>query len=122
MSHHVLVVEDDADIAHLINIRLTMRGYEARIVSNGAEAISVLDEFQPGVVVTDWMMPVLTGIEMSAAIRSQEAGPQPRIIMLTARASEADELRARAAGVDDYLTKPVSFPLLMERVEAGFAA
>jgi DNA-binding response OmpR family regulator len=114
----ILVVEDDADVAGLIEHRLTAAGHAVSIAVDGEAGLAAARELHPDVVVLDWMMPRRSGVQVCEDLRADAAFGATRIVMLTARAQAADIERAYAAGVDDYLTKPFSPRELVARVEA----
>jgi DNA-binding response OmpR family regulator len=121
MTEHLLIVEDDPDIAMLLEMRLRRQGYEVQRAADGAEGLAIHHASHPPVILTDRAMPVLDGIGMTRSIRSS-VGAQPRIIMVSASTTAIDQYEAREAGVDDYVTKPIAFPLLLEAVKRSFAA
>ena len=114
----VMVVEDEEAIASLLTYNLQAEGYEAIAVRSGEDAIVHIQDEQPDLVILDWMLPGVTGIEICRQIR---AGAETRalpVIMLTARGEEADRLRGLKTGADDYIVKPFSVAELMARVKA----
>lgn len=113
----ILVVEDDADVAGLISFRLSASGHDVVVAPDGQAGVAAAHERAPDVIILDWMMPVKTGIEVCEELRAHAAFAGTKIMMLTARARDADVERARAAGADDYMTKPFSPRDLLARVE-----
>ncbi|MFT4212592.1 MAG: response regulator [Microbacterium sp.] len=113
----ILVVEDDADVAELIRFRLTASGHLVLVASDGEEGIVAARVDAPDLVILDWMMPRKNGIEVCTELRADARFERTRILMLTARAKEADIASAYAAGVDDYVTKPFSPRELLARVQ-----
>jgi DNA-binding response OmpR family regulator len=103
----VLVVEDDPSCGRLITFILEQSGYEHCLVTDGREALVALAEFRPEIVVLDWMVPGLTGVEVSEAIRRFYGECVP-ILMVTARDGSNDHQTALDAGADRVLTKPFS--------------
>jgi DNA-binding response OmpR family regulator len=114
----ILVVEDDPDIAHLIAHYLTNAGHETEVLGNGGEALTALRAAPRDVVILDRMLPGLDGLEVCRAMRADPALSKVPIIMLTARAEEADRIVGLELGADDYVTKPFSPKELVARVGA----
>ena len=112
----VLVVEDDADVASLLQHVLAGVGHEVAVANDGGAGLEAAYENQPDVVILDWMMPVKNGLEVCAALRADDAFAGTRIMMLTARSSPQDVSRAKAAGADDYFVKPFTPRALRARV------
>ena len=102
----ILVVEDDADVAQLMEHTLRAAGHEVAVVADGAAGLQAARDGHPDLVVLDWMMPVKNGIEVCEELRADAEFAATTIVMLTARSDEADRERALAAGADEYLTKP----------------
>ena len=114
----ILVVEDESAIAELISITLRHAGFDVTIAGDAAQAQVAIDGAMPSLVVLDWMLPGTSG---QALARQWRAHPRTRelpIIMLTARAEEADKISGLEAGADDYLTKPFSTKELLARIRA----
>ena len=118
MKPLVLVVEDEAPIATLLKYNLERDGYRVVDARDGEEALILASEHKPDLVILDWMLPLLSGIEVCRRLRRQNTGAALPIIMLTARGEEADKVRGLNAGADDYVTKPFSPSELMARVRA----
>jgi DNA-binding response OmpR family regulator len=112
----ILIVEDDADVAGLLEQVLTSSGYDVGLAADGGAGIAAARSRRPDLVILDWMMPVKNGIDVCAELRADRAFDATKIVMLTARATDADKERAYAAGADDYLTKPFSTRALRARV------
>jgi DNA-binding response OmpR family regulator len=115
---HILIVEDDRDIADLIAHYLERAGHASTVVGNGADALSKARERAPDVLVLDLMLPGLDGLEVCRALRAHPATADVPIIMLTARADEADRVAGLELGADDYVTKPFSPKELVARINA----
>ncbi len=115
---HVLVVEDEPEILDLVEFTLTRAGYEVVGASSAEQAIQRIDERIPRLVVIDWMLPGMSGVELARYIRRDELLADLPLIMLTARSDEADKLRSFDTGVDDYVTKPFSPRELVARVKS----
>jgi two-component system phosphate regulon response regulator PhoB len=118
----VLVVEDEMAIAELIALNLRHAGFEVTVVDNGEDAQTQIDKVMPDLVLLDWMLPGQSGLTLAKRWRGATRTRDIPIIMLTARAEEADKVAGLDAGADDYLTKPFSPHELMARVRASCAA
>ena len=118
----ILIVEDDEDVRALIAHKLRRAGHEVFEAGDGQEGLAVAHEVLPDLMVLDWMMPKLTGIEVCASIRADTGMPQPRILMLTAKSQDSDIALALNTGADGYLIKPFRANELLERVTALLAA
>ncbi|TAN74314.1 MAG: phosphate regulon transcriptional regulatory protein PhoB [Magnetospirillum sp.] len=114
----ILIVEDEASLATLLRYNLEKEGYRVCEAGDGEEALTVLTERKPDLVLLDWMLPSLSGIEVCRQLRRKPATRDLPVIMLTARGEEGDKIRGLNTGADDYLTKPFSLPELMARVRA----
>jgi len=115
MSDRILVVEDEAIVAEVVERFLRREGYETMIVGDGLEALNALGVFIPDLIVLDVMLPEVDGLEVCRQVRSRGATP---IIMLTARGEETDKVLGLGLGADDYVTKPFSPRELAARVQA----
>ncbi|MCB2112093.1 MAG: phosphate regulon transcriptional regulator PhoB [Parvularculaceae bacterium] len=113
-----LIVEDEESISTLIDYNLSREDFETKISVDGEEALLKLHEFQPDIVILDWMLPKVSGIEVCRRIRQNPDTRNLPIIMLTARSEESDRIRGLDTGADDYLTKPFSTAELIARVKA----
>lgn len=118
---HVLVVEDDPDMVRLIVHRLEQAGYRVSAAADGRAGLDAARLTCPDLVVLDWMMPRLTGIELSSAIRADEALAGTRILMLSARSQQSDIDRAFASGIDEFLRKPFSLRELLLGIDSLLA-
>jgi len=114
----VLVVEDEEAIAELIAINLRHSGFEVEIAVNAEQALAAVDRVLPDLAIIDWMLPGQSGLGLAKRWRSQARTRELPMIMLTARADEADKIAGLDAGADDYLTKPFSTNELMARIRA----
>ena len=114
----ILVVEDEPAIAELISINLRHAGFEVTIAGDAEQAQVAVDGILPSLVVLDWMLPGQSGHALARAWRAQPRTRELPIIMLTARAEEADKVAGLDAGADDYLTKPFSANELLARIRA----
>ncbi len=113
-----LIVEDEAALVELIRYNLIKEGYEVATATDGEDALLQIAERQPDIVLLDWMLPKLAGIEVARRLRSQQATRNLPIIMLTARTEESDRIRGLDIGADDYMTKPFSMSELTARIRA----
>ncbi|HXF53055.1 MAG TPA: phosphate regulon transcriptional regulator PhoB [Hyphomicrobiaceae bacterium] len=118
MSAKILIVEDEAPLAEMLRYNLEAEGYAVCHAESGEEAEVLLAEEQPDLVVLDWMLPAVSGIELCRRIRSKPDTRTVPILMLTARGEESDRIRGLSTGADDYVVKPFSLPELMARVKA----
>src|SRR5438067_7107562 len=118
MSARILVVEDEAALTTLLQYNLDAEGYEVETVGRGDDAETMLRERLPDLVVLDWMLPGLSGIELCRRLRARPETKLLPIIMLTARGEESERVRGLATGADDYVVKPFSVPELSARVRA----
>ena len=118
MSHKVLIVEDEAEIARLITLNLKKEGFDCFHCRDGLSALEAFKQQQPDVIVLDLMMPGLNGLEVCTRIRRQIEGKDPFILMLTAKGEEIDRVIGLSTGADDYLVKPFSAPELVARIRA----
>jgi two-component system phosphate regulon response regulator PhoB len=114
----ILVVEDESAIAELISINLRHAGYEVTIAATADQAQFEVDRVLPDLVVLDWMLPGQSGLALAKRWRGQARTRELPIIMLTARAEEADKIAGLDAGADDYLVKPFSTNELLARIRA----
>ncbi|MBS0297391.1 MAG: phosphate regulon transcriptional regulator PhoB [Proteobacteria bacterium] len=115
---YILVAEDEDALATLLQYNLTKDGYEVVVAQDGEEALMLIDERAPDMVLLDWMLPKVSGIEVCRRIRSKTESRNLPIIMLTARGEESDRVRGLDTGADDYVTKPFSMTELTARVRA----
>ncbi|MGE4610130.1 MAG: phosphate regulon transcriptional regulator PhoB [Paracoccaceae bacterium] len=118
MSIKVLIVEDEEAISHLLNYNLTAEGFAVSIIDDGDEALMAAEDLQPDIILLDWMLPNVSGIEICRQLRAHTETRDIPIIMLTARAEEEDRLRGFGKGADDYVTKPFSMKELVARIHA----
>jgi two-component system phosphate regulon response regulator PhoB len=115
---NVLVVEDEDALATLLGYNLEKEGFAPTLVSDGEEALIAVEERMPDVVVLDWMLPKVSGVEVCRRLRSKRETRNVPIIMLTARGEETDRVRGLETGADDYIVKPFSMTELMARIRA----
>jgi two-component system phosphate regulon response regulator PhoB len=114
----ILIVEDESDLALLLSYNLEAEGYAVESVTRGDEAALRLAENSPDLIILDWMLPGISGLEICRRLRAREATRTLPIIMVTARGEEAERVRGLSVGADDYVVKPFSVPELMARVRA----
>jgi two-component system phosphate regulon response regulator PhoB len=118
MNASILIVEDEEALTLLLRYNLETQGYEVETIARGDEADTRLKEGSPDLVILDWMLPGLSGIELCRRLRARPETRQLPIIMLTARGEESERVRGLATGADDYIVKPFSVPELLARVNA----
>ena len=114
----ILVVEDEAAIAELLAMNLRHAGHEVSLAADAAQAQREVDGVLPDLVLLDWMLPGMSGVDLARQLRSVPRTRAVPIIMLTARAEERDKIEALELGADDYVTKPFSPRELMARIKA----
>lgn len=118
MKPNILVVEDDMALAELLRYTLERDGFSVHHTADGEEALIMAQETVPDVVILDWMVPSLSGIEVCRRLRRSDGTASVPILMLTARTEEADRVRGLEIGADDYVTKPFSPRELSARIKA----
>ena len=114
----ILIVEDEVALVTLLRYNLEREGFRVLEAGNGEEALLLIKEQRPDLVLLDWMLPILSGIEICRQIRRSPEHRLTPVIMLTARGEEGDKLRGLEVGADDYVTKPFSPSELVARVRA----
>ncbi len=118
MSPRIMVVEDEEALGVLLRYNLEAEGYDVDIILRGDDAELMLRERQPDLLILDWMLPGVSGIELCRRLRARPESEKLPIILLTARGEESERVRGLATGADDYVVKPFSTPELMARVRA----
>ena len=118
MKPYIIIAEDEDALATLLSYNLEKEGYEVGVAVDGDEALVMVKERQPDLLVCDWMMPKVSGIEVCRRLRQVPASRNLPIVMLTARAEESDRIRGLDTGADDYVVKPFSMTELMARIRA----
>ncbi len=118
MTPHILVVEDEDALATLLHYNLEKEGYEVTAAGDGEEALTLVSEKLPDLIVLDWMLPKVSGIEVCRRLRARTETRNVPIIMLTARGEETDRIRGLDTGADDYVVKPFSMSELSARMRA----
>ena len=114
----VLIVEDEPGLAEMLKYNLEKDGFRATVATNGEEALMMSEEQTPHLVLLDWMLPHLSGLEVCRQLRRHPKSKDVPIIMLTARGEENDRVRGLNSGADDYIVKPFSPTELVARVRA----
>jgi two-component system phosphate regulon response regulator PhoB len=115
---NILVVEDEDSLATLLQYNLQKEGYGVAVAADGEEALLLVDEALPDLIVLDWMLPKISGIEVCRRLRQGAETRNVPIIMLTARGEETDRIRGLDTGADDYVVKPISMTELAARIRA----
>ncbi|ANF54775.1 phosphate regulon transcriptional regulator PhoB [Brevundimonas diminuta] len=118
MQPYILVMEDEDALATLLQYNLEKEGYDVAVASDGEEGMLQVEERTPDLILLDWMLPKLSGIEVCRRIRGRAETRNLPIIMLTARGEETDRVRGLDTGADDYMTKPFSMTELTARIRA----
>lgn len=116
MTHHILVVEDEAKLAKFIELELQYEGYQVSVALDGFAGLATARESQPDLLILDWMLPGVSGLEICRRLRS--TGDKVPIILLTAKDEVSDRVAGLDAGADDYVVKPFSVEELLARVRA----
>ena len=114
----ILLVEDNEMNRDMLSRRLTRKGYEIALAVDGAQGVAMATEKRPDLILMDMSLPVLDGWEATRLIKADDATAHIPVIALTAHAMSDDRDRALVAGCDDYDTKPVELPRLLEKIEA----
>ena len=118
MQPYILVMEDEDALATLLQYNLEKEGYDVAVAADGEEGMLQIDERTPDLILLDWMLPKLSGIEVCRRVRGRAETRNLPIIMLTARGEETDRVRGLDTGADDYMTKPFSMTELTARIRA----
>ncbi|MEI6730954.1 MAG: phosphate regulon transcriptional regulator PhoB [Pseudomonadota bacterium] len=114
----VLLVEDEIAIVTMLRYNLEREGFKVYSTGEGDEAVTLVKAHQPDIIILDWMLPGMSGVDICATLRKQEETKTVPIIMLSARGEESDRIRGLDAGADDYMTKPFSPSELIARIRA----
>lgn len=117
MKHMVMVIEDEEAIGIMLKYNLEKEGFDVVVQSRGSKAVADVEKFHPSVILLDWMLPEMSGVEICKLIRSKPDIKDIPIIMLTAKGEEEDKIKGLSAGADDYVTKPFSILELVARVK-----
>ena len=118
MSFHILVVEDEPPLIEVLRYNLESEGFRVSVATDGEDGLLMVAEEAPDLIILDWMLPKLSGIEVCRRLRSPTMNNRIPIIMLTARGEEGDRVRGLESGADDYIVKPFSPAELIARVRA----
>ena len=118
MNGKIFIIEDEPSIIQLVQHNLEKNGFIVLSSVNGNDGLKELKKFQPDLLLLDWMLPDLSGIDICKNIRKDNSFKDLPIIMLTAKGEEEDKIKGLDSGIDDYLTKPFSFNELMARIKA----
>ncbi|MFT3989222.1 phosphate regulon transcriptional regulator PhoB [Aestuariivirga sp.] len=116
MSASILIVEDEEPIQILLSYNLEAEGYRVRVTAQGEDVPHLVGEERPDLILLDWMLPGISGIEVCRLLRTRAETRDIPVIMLTARSEEAERVRGLSTGADDYMVKPFSVPELLARV------
>ncbi len=114
----ILLVEDDSSLAEVLEYNLRQEGYETRVATDGQQGLRAVRSCAPDLVILDLMLPMIDGLEVCRVLRADPALQNLLILMLTARSEESDQLVGFAVGADDYVTKPFSVKILLQRIHA----
>src|SRR6056297_1231712 len=117
-ANTILLIEDEPEIRDMLSCALGRAGFQVWESATAEEATSRLEGILPGLLIVDWMLPGMSGVEFARRVRRDEHTAEIPIIMLTARGEESDKLKSFDSGVDDYVTKPFSPRELIARVKA----
>ena len=117
MSARLVIADDSSTILAMVELAVRRDGYEPATAADGLEALEVIREQRPELVIIDAVMPGATGYEVCKALRDDPDGPRPYVIMLTAGGRDSDREKAEESGVDEFMTKPFSPSALRERVK-----
>ncbi len=118
MTPIILIVEDEADLVELLRYNLERQGYEVHATPSGEEALMIVEERHVDLMLLDWMLPHMSGIEVCRQLRRKPESRALPVIMLTARGEQADRVRGLDTGADDYITKPFAPEELIARIHA----
>ena len=116
MNNRILLVEDDPKLSKFIESELSLEGYEVTVAFNGLDGLTIARDDQPDLVILDWMLPEISGLDVCTRLR--KTGVQVPIIMLTAKDTEVDKVVGLELGADDYVVKPYSKAELVARIKA----
>ena len=117
MKNLIMVVEDEEALSLMLKYNLEKEGYDVLVQPRGNKVIADVEKNQPSVILLDWMLPEMSGVDICKLIRSKPDIKDIPIIMLTAKGEEEDKIKGLSSGADDYVTKPFSVPELMARVK-----
>lgn len=112
-----MIIEDEEALALMLRYNLEKEGYQVTVESRGSKALAEIEKKHPSVILLDWMLPEMSGVEICKLIRAKPDIKNIPVIMLTAKGEEEDKVKGLNAGADDYVTKPFSVPELLARVK-----
>lgn len=115
----ILIVEDEQAISVLLKYNIEKAGYETVVVAHGNRVLTAIEKNTPSLILLDWMLPEISGLELCKIIRNNPEWKNIPIIMLTAKGQEEDKVAGLSAGADDYVTKPFSVPELLARIQTN---
>ena len=118
MKGKIFIIEDETSIIQLVQHNLEKEGFVVSSTTNGNDGLKELKKFEPNLLLLDWMLPDLSGIDVCKSLRRDKNYKNLPIIMLTAKGEEEDKVKGLESGVDDYITKPFGFNELMARIKA----
>jgi two-component system phosphate regulon response regulator PhoB len=118
LTPFILVVEDEDALSTLLQYNLDKEGYDVVVAADGEEALTLVSERLPDIIILDWMLPKISGIEVCRRLRQRSESRNVPIIMLTARGEESDRIRGLDTGADDYIVKPFAMSELSARIRA----
>ena len=118
MATSILIVEDEPEIRELLNFSLVRAGFDVAEAASGEMALQHLDNKLPDILIVDWMLPGMSGVELAKRLRRDELTNKLPLLMLTARSEETDLLKSFESGIDDYMSKPFSPRELVARIKA----
>ncbi len=118
MKPYILIAEDDDALSELLVYNLEKQGFDVTPVKDGEDALALLEERRPDLLLLDWMLPNVSGIEICRRLRARSETQAVGIIMLSARGEEYDRVRGLETGADDYMTKPFSVTELLARIRS----
>ncbi len=117
-KNRILIIEDDPSLAEVLQYNLAQEGYETRVAHDGQQGLQAIRMHCPDLIVLDLMLPLLDGLEICRQVRADSATQETLVLMLTARSEESDQLVGFSVGADDYVTKPFSVKVLMQRIQS----
>ena len=117
-GHTILIVDDEPDILEFLSYNIRKEGFKVYVASNGQEALRIVQQINPSLILLDVMMPVMDGIETCQIIRKDLNLNQPIIAFLTARTEDYAQIAGFEAGADDYINKPIRPRLLLSKIES----
>ena len=116
MTAHILLVEDEVKLARFVELELSFEGYQVSVANDGLSGLTMARESHPDIVILDWMLPGMSGVDICRRLRS--TGEKVPIILLTAKDEVSDRVTGLDAGADDYVVKPFSIEELLARIRA----